>query len=278
MAYRWRRAISIGRLPSCRSTQALSHSTSTGHTRAQVAPSRLSSKIVLAAASGLPSAISRTKRGTSTPTGQAAAHGGGAYGPAQKRQRSASNSAASISRGGLSSEKAIDRCHASSVSAGGPRRIRADPDQTSAKSSRMAAGHADAAGRTDAGDDGLDTRDCRKEQHHVLEHPLGNRWITRSRRGAAEALELLEPGGKLIAFHCDQRFTGSRGRRRAHRRRRAGTAAPHQGAGRRPARSGVDVKYLVQSNAPRRVTARSRRSAPSSTSTRSSAEHAARTA
>ena len=56
---------------------------------------------------GLPSAISRTKRGTSTPTGQAVAHGGGAYGPAQKRQRSASNSAASMSRGGLSSEKAL---------------------------------------------------------------------------------------------------------------------------------------------------------------------------
>jgi nucleotide-binding universal stress UspA family protein len=25
-----------------------------------------------------------------------------------------------------------------------------------------------------------------------------------------EALELLEPGGKLVALHCDQRFTGSR--------------------------------------------------------------------
>lgn len=25
-----------------------------------------------------------------------------------------------------------------------------------------------------------------------------------------EALELLEPGGRLVAFHCDQRFTGSR--------------------------------------------------------------------
>lgn len=25
-----------------------------------------------------------------------------------------------------------------------------------------------------------------------------------------EALELLEPGGRLVAFHCDQRFSGSR--------------------------------------------------------------------
>ena len=61
-----------------------------------------------------------------------------------------------------------------------------------------------------------------------------------------EALELLEPGGKLIAFHCDQRFTGSRvhgepiavdePERQRHIKEQVDDLRL----------SGVDVKYLVQ--------------------------------
>ena len=86
-------------------TQAPSHRTSTGQTRAQVPPSRFSAKIVSAAAAGSSAAIAPMKRGTSTPAGQATMQGAGAWGPPHSRQRSASRSASVRVSGGRSSSK-----------------------------------------------------------------------------------------------------------------------------------------------------------------------------
>jgi hypothetical protein len=58
--------------------RAPSHITSTGQTRAHVAPRRFWSKTSAAAPSGSPSAIAATNPGTSTPAGQATTQGAGA--------------------------------------------------------------------------------------------------------------------------------------------------------------------------------------------------------
>jgi len=61
-----------------------------------------------------------------------------------------------------------------------------------------------------------------------------------------EALELLEPGGTLVAFHCDQRFTGARigGQSVALDERERQEHIEEQVRDLR--RDGVNVNYLVE--------------------------------
>src|SRR5580704_1038633 len=77
-------------------TQAPSQSTSTGHTRAQLAPRMLASRIVIAEPRRLPEAIFLMKRGTSMWVGQAPAHGASK----QYRQRLASTRASWVLKAG----------------------------------------------------------------------------------------------------------------------------------------------------------------------------------
>jgi hypothetical protein len=75
VANRCSRPISTG-LPSAASrTQAPSHSVSVGQTRAHMPPRMFASKIVRAAASGVPVAIWRMKSGMSIAVGQAVTQG-----------------------------------------------------------------------------------------------------------------------------------------------------------------------------------------------------------
>src|SRR5580704_449797 len=82
-------------------TQAPSHKTSTGQTRAQLAPRILASRMVRAEPERLPLAIFLINRGTSICVGHAAAQGASK----QKRHRLASGNAACRSSGGCRSGK-----------------------------------------------------------------------------------------------------------------------------------------------------------------------------
>src|SRR5204863_9982343 len=82
-------------------THAPSQSTSTGHTREQLRPRILASRIAAADPRRLPDAIFLMKRGTSMWVGQAPAQGASK----QYRQRLASTTAARASNGGWISAK-----------------------------------------------------------------------------------------------------------------------------------------------------------------------------
>ena len=75
VAWRCNRPISTGRPSAASRTQASSQSVSVGQTRAQMPPRMFCSRIVRAAASGTPLAISRMKSGMSIEVGQAATQG-----------------------------------------------------------------------------------------------------------------------------------------------------------------------------------------------------------
>ncbi len=75
VAWRCRRPISTGRPSASIRTQASSHSVSVGHTRAHMPPRMFCSKMVRAAASGVPVWICRMKSGMSISVGHAAMHG-----------------------------------------------------------------------------------------------------------------------------------------------------------------------------------------------------------
>jgi hypothetical protein len=82
-------------------TQAPSQSTSTGQTRAQLAPRMFASSMVMAEPRRLPLEIFLMKRGTSMWVGQAAVQGASA----QKRQRLASTVASWLVNAGCRSGK-----------------------------------------------------------------------------------------------------------------------------------------------------------------------------
>src|SRR5260370_27899080 len=104
MAYRCKRPIAIG-LCSAPSTQAPSHNSCTGHPRAQVAPSRLDSRMARAEPRKFCVAIFLMNFGISMCVGQACVHGASKH----IKHRAASTAASFCVKGGRSSPSASSR-------------------------------------------------------------------------------------------------------------------------------------------------------------------------